>query len=496
IRERAVDDAQRCDVVRGERGKIDGCQAAGNEHVRVVPQLFFFALQPGPHAKQGEAGEIKHAHLAARSQAGNIILIGVSAEEPQRGQHHDNAKAHQPDGAHAQFKRGLFWPGSPSGSRRLKWRRRLGWRRWRPLLFPVLGEQCLECGRRRRRRHRFGSRRFGNRRGLQWRLGRLRLNVSWRNHRPRRTRDNRRGGAWLKGARTRRFRRRRPFAPRPSPPIIPRPARPVVAPTHVQAQPAQPPLQPAPIPEPARTEAVPSTPPAPALETLLAQHREEQWTPPPPTEPPPPLKSAAPAGAPRPKESSLELRVGTVWLVRFGIVMVLTALGLFGAYAYQNYIPRLGPGGKVGMLYFASFALLGVGTWLQRKEEKLRNYAHVLVAGGLAAVYFTTFAAYHVTALRIIHSALTDGTLLLVWAGFIVWLADRKKSEIMALFAVLLAYYSSAITHAELFTLYSNLVLTLAAVFFLVRNRWATLSFASLAGTYAGYAFWRFYRDS
>src|SRR5581483_1868550 len=236
-----------------------------------------------------------------------------------------------------------------------------------------------------------------------------------------------------------------------------RPARPVVAPTHVQAQPAQPPLQPAPIPEPARTEAVPSTPPAPALETLLAQHREEQWTPPPPTEPPPPLKSAAPAGAPRPKESSLELRVGTVWLVRFGIVMVLTALGLFGAYAYQNYIPRLGPGGKVGMLYFASFALLGVGTWLQRKEEKLRNYAHVLVAGGLAAVYFTTFAAYHVTALRIIHSALTDGTLLLVWAGFIVWLA---------------------------------------AVFFLVRNRWATLSFASLAGTYAGYAFWRFYRDS
>ncbi len=289
--------------------------------------------------------------------------------------------------------------------------------------------------------------------------------------------------------------RPRPVAPRPTPPIIPRPARPVVAPTHVQAQPAQPPPQPAPIPEPARTEPVPS-PPVPALETLLAQRREEQWAPPPPTEPPPPLESAAPAGAPRPKESSLELRVGTVWLVRFGIVMVLTALGLFGAYAYQNYIPRLGPGGKVGMLYFASFALLGVGTWLQRKEEKLRNYAHVLVAGGLAAVYFTTFAAYHVTALRIIHSALTDGILLLVWAGFIVWLADRKKSEIMALFAVLLAYYSSAITHAELFTLYSNLVLTLAAVFFLVRNRWATLSFASLAGTYAGYAFWRFYRDS
>ena len=46
-----------------------------------------------------------------------------------------------------------------------------------------------------------------------------------------------------------------------------------------------------------------------------------------------------------------------------------------------------------------------------------------------------------------------------------------------------------------LFTLYSNLVLTFAAVFFLVRNRWAVLSFASLAATYVSYGFWRFYQD-
>ena len=189
------------------------------------------------------------------------------------------------------------------------------------------------------------------------------------------------------------------------------------------------------------------------------------------------------------------MRLGTYWLVRVGIVMLLTGLVFFGNYAYHNFIGKLGPGGKVSLLYFASALLLGAGAWWQRKPvtESLRNYGQVLFAGGLAAVYFTTYAAHHIAQLRVIESAVLDGALLLAWAGFMAWIADRRKSEVLALFAVGLAYYSAVITRVGLFTLYSNLVLTLAAVFFLVRNRWATLSFVSLVATYAGYAFWRFF---
>src|SRR5258708_28377354 len=46
-----------------------------------------------------------------------------------------------------------------------------------------------------------------------------------------------------------------------------------------------------------------------------------------------------------------------------------------------------------------------------------------------------------------------------------------------------------------MFALYVNLVLTAAAVFFLIRNRWATLTFGSLCATYAAYGFWRFYHQ-
>ena len=46
--------------------------------------------------------------------------------------------------------------------------------------------------------------------------------------------------------------------------------------------------------------------------------------------------------------------------------VVLTALVFFGNLAYQNFISKLGPGGKVSLLYLASFALLGAGAWWQR----------------------------------------------------------------------------------------------------------------------------------
>src|SRR5690349_11431552 len=175
--------------------------------------------------------------------------------------------------------------------------------------------------------------------------------------------------------------------------------------------------------------------------------------------------------------------------------MVLTALVFFGNLAYHNFISKLHEGGKVTLLYIASGILLGAGTWWQRKAatESLKNYAQVLFAGGLAAVYFTTYAAHHVETLKVIQSAVVDGALLLIWAGFMAWIADQKKSELLALFAVGLAYYSSVITPVDSFTLFSNLVLTVAALFFLVRNRWAGLSWASLIATYFGYAYWRFY---
>lgn len=201
---------------------------------------------------------------------------------------------------------------------------------------------------------------------------------------------------------------------------------------------------------------------------------------------------------PEPEKASFEMRVGSFWVVRVAVVILLAGLGLAANLAYRNIIPKLGPWEKVSLLYLASGLLLAGGAWWQRRGVKasLKNYAQVLFAGGLAAVYFTTYAAHYAPPVRVISSALLDGTLLFLWAGVMAWIADRRQSEVMALFAVCLAFFTSVITRVGEFTLYSNLVLTIAAVVFLVRNRWAGLSFVSLVTSYAGYAFWRFLQDN
>ena len=289
--------------------------------------------------------------------------------------------------------------------------------------------------------------------------------------------------------------------PKPTPaPAVPPPLPPIIRPVVERPTPALevqkmeiPPLEPTPFE------------PSPAPKPPTPRPEPQKFAPPPliPERRPEPALAHAPAASaagqsapaqPSKKDSSFEMRLGTYWFVRIGIVMLLTGLVFFATYAYQNYIAHFGPGGKVALLYLVSGGLLAVGAWLQRGKD-LKNYAEVLFAGGLAAVYFTTYAAHHVTNLLVIKDPVADGALLIGWAGFIIWIADRKKSEVLALFAVLLAYYTSIITHVGLFTLYSNLLLTIAAVFFLVRNRWATVSFVSLVATYVSYGFWRFYQD-
>lgn len=274
-----------------------------------------------------------------------------------------------------------------------------------------------------------------------------------------------------------------------APPSVPPPAakpEPVqtrsTVPTHSARPTVTPRLEPVPAP-PQKPASAPIPPVLDKLDKTMPQTHVQ-----------PPSAPATPGREPR----SLEMRLGTYWFVRVGIVMVVTSLVFFGHLAYQNYISRLGPAGKVALLYVASGLLLGAGWWCQRaaSRQSVKNYGQVLFAGGLAALYFTTYAAHHIPQLMVISSAVLDGVLLLLCAAFIVWIADRKKSEVLALFAVGLAFYSAIITRVGFFTLYSNLILTVAAVFFLVRNRWAVLSFGSLVASYAAYSFWRFFDGS
>jgi len=203
-----------------------------------------------------------------------------------------------------------------------------------------------------------------------------------------------------------------------------------------------------------------------------------------------PVATLPPAAVPKEK-SSLEFKLGSYWLVRIGIVMFLAALVLAGNYAYDNFVRSMGPALKLAILYTVGGLLTGFGLWMERRGEKMLNFSRVLFAGGLSSIYYITYAAHYVPRLRVIESPVLAGALLLAWAAVIAGVADRRKSQTLAVLSVLLAYLSSSITPIAGFTLFSNFVLTSVAVFFFIRHRWAVISWGGLVGTYASFGYWR-----
>ena len=190
------------------------------------------------------------------------------------------------------------------------------------------------------------------------------------------------------------------------------------------------------------------------------------------------------------------MKLGTYWFVRIGVVLLLTGLG-FLAYFKKQFFVDLAPEAKVASFYTLSFLLGCLGVWLQRKKETLKNYGQVLVAGGCAGVYFTTYAAHIFEPVKVIHSPTMVLSLLFVWGGFMVWFADRVKSQTIALFATGASFYATYVPliHAEIMSswviLFSNLILAVASVVFMLRNRWLKMPVLSMVAAYAGFTLWR-----
>ena len=221
-------------------------------------------------------------------------------------------------------------------------------------------------------------------------------------------------------------------------------------------------------------------------------------------------QSSAPLPAPlspeptpeKPEEkTSFELQLGKVWFVRIGVLMVLTGLAYLAHMGYKGLAVEIRPYLNASLLYLISFGMMSAGLFLHRRFEFLKNYSEVLTGGGMAAVYFSTYALFFVDApvLGLVKSPIIAGQLLAAWAVFIIWFASRKKSEVMALFAVAGAYYASYVPLIHepdqsdvIFTFASNAALALTTLFFLIKNRWANLSFLALLTSYGGFAYWRF----
>jgi hypothetical protein len=213
--------------------------------------------------------------------------------------------------------------------------------------------------------------------------------------------------------------------------------------------------------------------------------------------PPLPVEEVKPVGASVPdspvvdaKEDNFEMRLGRVWLVRFGIVLLLTGLVLLGNFAYRNWIREMPNGVRLLGLFLCAGALIEAGRRLAAKTS-LKKPGEVILAGGLSFFYYCTFASHHVSRLKVIDSPVLAAVLLLGAAGLIAGVSWMRNARATAVLGLLLASYSTMLQPVGWLSCVSNVVLSLAGLALMLRPGWAGPGTASMAGTYAAFFGWQ-----
>jgi hypothetical protein len=245
-------------------------------------------------------------------------------------------------------------------------------------------------------------------------------------------------------------------------------ARARATPAETPATPLPPLPIPPPIPPPMERPVAPETkPPLPPVPVVSVPKASSSAFP-----PLPPVPAA-----------SFEFHFGH-WLIGIGAVFGVITLAVIFGFTHSFIYRFLGPAGILGLSAAAGIGVCIAGNLLDRCTDARRFLGRVLMAMALAWLYLTAYAAYYYEPLQVIHSPIIAGFLLLLWSGYVLFLAERKHSQTLALFAITLAYFSTAMNPIGRFTMAADLLLALSAVIFLIRNGWAALSYLSLLLTY------------
>jgi len=93
----------------------------------------------------------------------------------------------------------------------------------------------------------------------------------------------------------------------------------------------------------------------------------------------------------RPRETSVEFAVAANWLLRIGILILVTSLGFFLKYSIDN--GYLGPAGRILMVTVLGLGGTAFGCKLLNKKYDLLGQG--LIGAGIAALYFAIFAAFN-----------------------------------------------------------------------------------------------------
>jgi uncharacterized membrane protein len=174
-----------------------------------------------------------------------------------------------------------------------------------------------------------------------------------------------------------------------------------------------------------------------------------------------------------------EMKVGGSWLNKLGVLVFVIGLALLVRY----YSGHLGPAGRDVIGFLVSFALLGLGVRLERRDRS-RNYAYGLIAGGWAGIYFTTYAMHAIDAARVIDSDLAAIALLSVVAVAMIAHSLRFKSETVTVLAYVVGYATLMLSPLDTFAIVAAGVFAATSLVVAEKYGWSRVVLMTALSTY------------
>jgi hypothetical protein len=187
--------------------------------------------------------------------------------------------------------------------------------------------------------------------------------------------------------------------------------------------------------------------------------------------------------------SSIEETLGTNWLYKLGIIILVVGVALFGIHEMGT----LGALGKAGISYFTAIFLLVGGIALE-KNERYRLIGRGGIGGGWALLFFTTYGIYYVGPMRIFPPDLAwltaDCVLMLLVAVAMALHTLRYRSQFVTGLAFLLGYFTVALSQNSVYSLSAGVFLAIGLVSIVLKMGWFELEVFGILSTYLTHLYW------
>jgi len=182
-----------------------------------------------------------------------------------------------------------------------------------------------------------------------------------------------------------------------------------------------------------------------------------------------------------------EVKFGQKWLLIAGIVTTVLAVGWFLKYSFdQNWI---GPAGRVTMAYLLGVIFLGSGEFCRRKDYHF--FGLYLIGGGLAMLYFATYAAFQIYYLLSQPASFGVMVLITLLSGTLALFYDTKWLAVLGLIGGFLTPVILSTGHDhQLFLMTYMLILNTGILYIAFFKQWGLLSYLGFFFTWMLFSGW------